>query len=127
MADRCPGASVIGRAILAGHRFQIGAAGYGTVVADPTGEVPGILWELTPDDEAALDRYEGVAEGLYLKDQGTVTLADGRRAPAMLYLAADPAPGSPQPGYLERIVELGAELGFPTSYLDTLRKLLSPR
>ncbi|MGQ0703891.1 MAG: gamma-glutamylcyclotransferase family protein [Gemmatimonadales bacterium] len=71
MAERCPGARVVGRASLPNHRFQIGAAGYGTVIPDARGEVPGLLWELTSDDESALDRYEGMSEGRVFRRRGT--------------------------------------------------------
>lgn len=126
MAKECPGATRIGPAILPGHRFGIARAGYGTARPDPDSIIRGVLWRLTPGDEAALDRFEGVPEGLYYKSSLPVSGEDGEYD-AMLYRASDPAPGSPVPGYLERIVEVAESLEFPADYIGELRGLLAPR
>ena len=73
-------------------------------------------------DEAALDKFEGVPEGLYYKSTLTVSGADGEKS-AMLYRASNPAPGTPVPGYLERIIEVADSLDFPATYLEDLRTL----
>ena len=47
---------------------------------------------------------------------------------AMIYRPADESPGRPAPGYLERIIEVCQELGFPREYvagLEALRASLS--
>jgi gamma-glutamylcyclotransferase (GGCT)/AIG2-like uncharacterized protein YtfP len=52
----------------------------------PDDVVPGVLLEL---DDAALDgvdAYEGVAEGLYVRDRCEVRLDDGRTADAWVYI-----------------------------------------
>ena len=41
--------------------------GYASVVRDGRFTVWGVLWELALADVPALDRYEGVAGGLYVK------------------------------------------------------------
>lgn len=124
MAKECPGATRIGPAILHGYRFGIAHAGYGTARPEPDSIIRGVLWRLTPTDEAALDRFEGVPEGLYYKSSLTVTGADGEQD-AMLYRASDPAPGSPVAGYLERIVGVAESLEFPAEYVEELRALLA--
>lgn len=123
MAKECPGATRIGPAILKGYRFGIAHAGYGTARPDRGSVIRGILWRLTPGDEAALDRFEGVPAGLYYKNTLAVAGADGEH-PAMLYRASDPAPGTPVPGYLERIVEVAETLRFPPDYVEELRALM---
>ncbi len=123
MADRCPGASRLGDARLPEHRFGIAAAGYGTALPSAGHAIPGVLWELTAEHERALDAYEGVPEGVYRQDRAVVETADGRRVEAMLYLATDPAPGTPNPGYLEGIIATGERLGFSVEYLWELRRL----
>ena len=124
MAERCPTARRQGVAVLPGHGFRIAATGYGNAMAAPRESVYGVLWELEPADEAALDAFEGIAEGLYRKAGALVRSGDGSEVDAMLYLPADPAPGRPVPGYLERIIEVAGALNFPPAYLAELRALL---
>ena len=126
MAKECPGAVRIGPATLPGYRFGIAHAGYGTARPDPGSVIRGVLWQLTPSDEAALDRFEGVPDGLYYKSLLVVSGAAGEQD-AMLYRAADPATGTPVAGYLERIVEVAESLRFPSEYVEELRALLAPR
>ena len=125
MAARCPGATLRGPAVLPDREFRIAAAGYGHAAVMPGREVHGVLWELAPGDEQALDEFEGVAEGLYRKDFATVRVADGGEVRAMLYLPADPAAGVPRPGYLERVIEVAEQYGFPSGYVQRLRRLLA--
>jgi hypothetical protein len=122
MARECPGAARAGPAILKGYRFGIAHAGYGTARPDSGSLIRGVLWRLTPSDEAALDRFEAVPEGLYYKSVLTVS-GEGGDQDAMLYRAANPAPGTPVAGYLERIIEVAESLEFPSDYVDELRKL----
>ena len=101
MADRCPGARIVDGAVLADHKIIISLAGFASVVPAPGKSVIGILWDLTPDDEAALDRYEGIESGVYRKDEIDVTTKGGKHVRALYYHAADPTPGTPAPGYLD--------------------------
>jgi len=122
LAKYCPGAIALGPAVLPGHRFEIAARGYGHAAPDPGHDVPGFLWELPPDEAEALDRYEGVPEGWYRRDQVTVR-HDGMPTQAMLYVATDTAPGLANPGYLEGIVPIAERSGFPEAYVARLRRL----
>jgi len=126
MADRCPGARRLGMAVLPEHEFRIAAAGYGTAMPGAGRAIPGVLWELTTQDEQALDQFEGVPEGTYRRDRAWVEAPDGLRIDAMLYRAADSSPGSPTRGYLEGIIATGESLGFPEEYVESLRRLLVP-
>jgi gamma-glutamylcyclotransferase (GGCT)/AIG2-like uncharacterized protein YtfP len=65
MAKRCPRAVAIGPMILPEARLVF--RGVADVEYDETGEVHGGLWRITKRCERALDRYEGVAGGLYRK------------------------------------------------------------
>ena len=127
MAERCPGAKRLGLAVLAEHEFRIAAAGYGSAALAPGKELPGVLWELSSEDEAALDGFEGVPQGLYRREWALVRSAAGATVRAMLYLPSDPAPGAPVPGYLERIIEVAEELRFPAAYVQSLQRLLRAR
>ena len=124
MAERCPAAREIGVATIRGWRFAIGAAGYGTILRDPASSVVGVLWSLTPACEATLDEFEAVVgRDLYFKEA-----IDIMGEPAFVYIATDPAPGKPQPGYLEPIIAAANDLGFPAAYVEgSLRKWLDRR
>jgi AIG2 family protein len=127
MAEQCPGAIRLGLATLPEHEFLIAATGYGNAAPASGKELPGVLWELGAADEATLDRFEGVPQGLYRKESALVRSAAGAPIRAMLYRPNDPAPGTPVPGYLERIIEVSGTLGFPERYLASLRRQLVAR
>jgi len=112
MTHRCPAAEPIGPARLDGWRFHIMSRGFATILPAPGAHVLGMLWTLTPACEAALDRYEGVHRGLYLKRDMPVAGAD-----ALVYVASDVAPGRPKPGYLEAIIAAALERGFDAAYV----------
>lgn len=120
MAERCPGARRLGLASIPGHAFGIAAAGYATVRPDPGMTVRGVLWRLTPADEASLDEFEGIESGLYRKDTARVEDAGGKVVEAMIYRPTDDSPGRAAPGYLERIIEVCQGLGFPGEYVSGL-------
>ncbi len=64
MADRCPTAKVVGASQINDYRLLFRGAHAGAVATiEPFegGNVPVLVWEITPTDEAALDRYEGMA------------------------------------------------------------------
>ena len=122
MAECCPQAKRLGIATLPGRSFRIAAKGYGDAAPAVGGELRGVLWELSPSDEVALDGFEGVPEGHYRKEYVSVLEGGGREVAAMLYRAADSAPGRPVPGYLERILAVAQELEFPAEYLESLRR-----
>lgn len=126
MEQYCPGAVLLGPAVLPDHRFQIAARGYGHATAAPGHELPGVLWELSPDAADALDRFEGVPEGWYRRDTATVRRPDGSLIPVMLYLATDARAGIAVPGYLEGIIPLAERAGFPAGYVEDLRQMLPP-
>ncbi len=85
MAQRCPSAVLQGIARLDRHEFLINARGVATVVPAPRSLVHGVVWDVTPRDEASLDRFEGVALGFYGKGRITV-LSDAGEAQAFVYV-----------------------------------------
>ncbi|MBN8249819.1 MAG: gamma-glutamylcyclotransferase [Verrucomicrobia bacterium] len=121
MARRCPRSRPGEVALLDGWRFRINAAGWATVVPAPGARVFGRLWTLDLPDEAALDVYEDLASGLYTKHRLPVRAASGSCRDAMVYLAADATPGTPDARYLEPIVAAAADAGFPAGYVEELR------
>ena len=120
MALRCPVSRLVGRGRLPRHRFIVMREGYASVVRDPGRTVWGVLWDLALDDIPALDRYEGVAGGLYAKATLPVTTCDGVRR-ALIYIGRSAAPGRPRPGYLEAVLAAAEVAQLPRDYLRELR------
>ncbi len=117
MAARCPGAREDGVVELAGWRFVINGRGVATLAPEPGARVFGLVWRLTPACEAALDRHEGVAKGAYRKAE-----LEAGGAPALVYLAADTAPGAPRQGYPERILRAAEACGLDDAYRAELAR-----
>lgn len=122
MAECCPGAKRIGVAVLPDHEFVIAAQGFGRAAPSLGSDLPGVLWELTEADIAALDRFEGIAEGTYRQETGEVR-GEGTAHRVMLYQPTDPSPGRPRPDYVEGIIGVAEALGFPEAHLRRLRQL----
>ncbi len=120
MASRCPVSRLVGGGRLPRHRFIIMREGYASVVRDPAHTVWGVLWDLALDDIPALDRYEGVAGGLYTKAALPVTSADGVRR-ALIYIGRSATPGRPRPGYLNAVLAAAEVAQLPPDYLRELR------
>lgn len=120
MAERCPESEEIGLAVLKDYAFRIAKGGYGTVVAAVGSVVHGVLWTLSPDDERALDEYEGVLLGLYKKFNVNVEQPDGTPISAFAYHAADESPGSAAVGYMETILAAARMQGLPPEYIASL-------
>jgi gamma-glutamylcyclotransferase (GGCT)/AIG2-like uncharacterized protein YtfP len=93
MANRCPTAQVVGTSNLNGYKLLF-RGGHDRAVAtiEPKEDcsVPVLLWEITPRDEAALDRYEGWPF-LYRKAYVDVQL-NGKTVTAMLYIMIEGDP-----------------------------------
>lgn len=119
MAVRCPASRALGIGRLPRHRFVIMQEGYASVTRDPRRSVWGLVWDLALADIPALDRYEGVGGGLYLKAQQSVVSAAGPRR-VLVYLGRNAGPGRPKPGYMEGVVAAAHAAGLPGAYLDEI-------
>ena len=77
---------------------------------------------ISPSDEAALDRYEGVEDGYYTKNELDVSeITSSQEVESLIYIAAENAIGKPRPGYLEKIVNAAQQHGFSQEYINFLR------
>ena len=125
MAHRCPTAEVVGASTLRGWRlwFRGGNGGAVATVERERGfEVPVLVWRIQPQDEAALDRYEGWPH-LYRKETLRLTV-NKKRVYAMVYIMnADRHPyGVPSADYFDTIHEGYASADFDTGILyDALK------
>lgn len=120
MAQRCPTAKVLGGAKLNGYRLLF-RGGRGSAVAtvekEKGGSVPVLLWDIQPQDEAALDRYEGYP-WLYCKETVKVRFK-GKWIEAMIYIMNEGRPlGAPGRYYYEVIREGYMDAGFDIPILD---------
>lgn len=122
MGSRCPASKPSGLARLPRNRLVIMREGYASVVRDPRRTVWGLLWDLALADVPALDRYEGVAGGLYAKAALPVLTDKGPRR-ALVYVGRGSGPGLPRPGYMEAVLDAARAAGLPPTYLRELETL----
>ena len=129
MRHRAPGARALGAALAHGWRmtFTLDSPGWGGGVAgiepDPSDEVWGVLWEATEADMVALDEYEGVAIGAYVRGRISVTF-DGDDVDAQVYFAIPRGPKPPSKRYLRTLVRGAKANGIPADYVERLRALM---
>jgi len=119
MADRCPTAKVLGASVMEDWRLLFRGAREGavaTVEPKEGGSVPVLVWEITPADEAALDRYEGWPF-FYRKETVKVKLG-GKTISAMVYIMNEGRPlGQPSCYYYAAILEGYRDAGFDVDIL----------
>lgn len=120
MARRCPASKLVGLARLERHRFIIMKEGYASVVRDSRATVWGVVWDLSLADVPALDRYEGVSGGLYVKAYQPVVTEGGVKR-ALVYLGCSSAAGLPRSGYIEGVLEAAQAARLPAAYMQELR------
>jgi len=90
MKHRCPTAEVVGAAELEGYDLLFRGSRHSAVATvEPLegGKVPVLLWKLKPQDERALDVYEGWPS-FYRKEIHEIELG-GKTVPAMVYVMND--------------------------------------
>lgn len=138
MQARCPGHKVVGLAELRDHRltFPLTSHSWGGGVASiavaHTESVWGVVYELTDEHFAALDRYEGYRgpgndHNLYDRETVAVHLTradDGsfpRKLHALVYVARTANPGPPSQRYLDALVRGAKHHKLPADYLARLK------
>ncbi len=119
MAQRCPTAKPIGTAVLQDYQLLFrGRNGGAVATVEPVKDssVPVLLWEITPADELALDRYEGFPF-LYRKEKVKVKL--GRKTvETMVYIMNEGKPlGIPSCYYYSVILDGYKSAQFDVSVL----------
>lgn len=123
MEQRCPGAKAISTALLRGWRFIINSRGVASIVADKSGTVHGVMWELTEEHLLSLDGYEGVPDW-YQRRMVVVEMAERGEAECITYIDRSEGgdiPGPPREGYLEKIVEGAENFSLQPEYISFLR------
>jgi gamma-glutamylcyclotransferase (GGCT)/AIG2-like uncharacterized protein YtfP len=119
MRRRCPTATALGVARLSGWRLIVTRDGYASIVPERAGTVHGVLWRLAPRDWAALDAYESLDSGLYVR-RILAVMWRGRRLRVIAYVGRARAQGRPKPGYQAMVVAAAREWDMPDDYVQAL-------
>lgn len=121
MAHRCPTARVVGASEMNDYRLLFRGHHKGAVATvEPykDSKVPILIWEITKEDEAALDRYEGWPY-LYRKEIVKVKL-NKKTVEAMVYIMNEGRPlGQPGIYYYTVIFDGYKAQGFDVEILHT--------
>jgi hypothetical protein len=121
MSARCPGARALGIATLPHWRFVIGPQGHGSIAPQPGGVVHGVLWRLGARDMAAINVYEAVDTGLYIRRTVPVRHA-AALYPALVYILRRPGEGTPRPAYIALVVAAARDWRLPERYIRALQR-----
>ena len=129
MQRRCPTAVCTGTALLHDHRPTAMREGWLTIEHEAGWSTPGLLWTLQPSDIDALDIYEDIEIGLYVKERRLVTCsADDTPLDVMVYLGSNSGPGTLHEEYAGRVAtairkhlpELGAICEKTAALIESL-------
>ena len=126
MRERAPGSRALGAAHLTDWRLTFTrdspgwGGGVGHIERAAGDEVWGVLWEVTPSDLEALDEYEGIAGGAYVRENATVH-HDGSDVEALVYLAVPRGYKKPSKRYIDALVRGAEAHELPEHYVRRLR------
>ena len=126
MTMRCPHSPLRGTGWLEGWRLTFGGEEHGwsgamaTIVEDPLHRVFVALYDLSPLDEAELDRTEGAETGLYRKHRVRAHHLDGEVL-AWVYVLDAYEGGLPTARGLGALADAAEEAGAPHDYVRELR------
>lgn len=117
MAYRCPWASVYGKGHIDGYELLFRRVA--TIEKKEGSKVPVGVWRIFPDDEIALDRYEGYPH-LYRKEIVTVDMGK-EKVDAMVYIMNEDQGryALPNKSYYGTIMGGYEDIGLDTRYLKT--------
>ena len=131
MRFRCPTARVIGTGYIPGYEllFKGSKTGAYLTIEERLGSmVPVAVWEVQPDDERALDRYEGFPTFYYKKElpityKGIKTGEERTRDAFVYIMHEERSLGIPSRPYVETCRDGYERFGFDTAYLfEALKK-----
>ncbi len=126
MADRAPHSPPAGTGWLVGWRLGFGGEDLGwegsiaTLAESPSDQVFVMLYDLTGQDEAALDSWEGADLGLYRKLRVRVQTMEGSPL-AWVYVLDAYEGGLPSARYLGIVADAAEVAGAPADYVADLR------
>jgi AIG2-like family len=121
MRSRCRDARPLGIATLPGWRFVINREGFGSIAPAAGGLVLGVLWRLSTRDIVAINAYESISTGLYVRRRIAVRM-DGKQAPALVYITRRGGKGRPRPSYIDLVVQAARDWELPEHYIRSLAR-----
>jgi len=114
MAMRCPTAKVVGTSILKDWRLLFD--GPASIERYEGYEVPVLIWDIQPEDERSLDRYEGYPS--YYRKEMLEVEVNGKKVDAMVYIMNTRKESIP-PTYYYNVLYNGYErFGFDKRILE---------
>lgn len=116
MRRRCPTARPLGKFMF--KDAQLVFRNVADLEFVPGAQTPCALWMIGPDDETALDGYEGIASGVYFKTREINLLYQDKRRSCVLYLMNSDAIYPPSQHYADVIRNGYRDFGMDQSYLD---------
>jgi gamma-glutamylcyclotransferase len=134
MARRCPESKFVGLGILRGWKWLINTRRYANIVKSPEDIVYGLVYEISPSDEASLDRAEGVPRA-YTKEMMEIELqsaASGEKSLVQNLVYIDRRrleEGEPWEEYIHRMnmgINDAAARGMPRWYIDKYMRRYIP-
>ena len=119
MAKHCPTAKLLGATELKNFKLAFrggNACAVASIVKTKGGSVPALLWEISTQDETALDRWIGMPD-LYRQITAKVRL-NGAAMDALVYiLIGNKPPNKPSAFYFSTLLEGYRAAGFDTTIL----------
>lgn len=123
MKRRCPTAKLSGIGTLENCKLDfrcMSSQAYATIHPNNESFVPVAFWEIDKVAENALDIYEGYPR-FYYKRTLPVTLSDGARKEAMVYIMNNQAvPGIPSRHYIQTIHQGYLDVGLNVEILEDI-------
>jgi len=113
MAYRCPTAERVSTGFVENYELEFRRVA--TIVPKQDSKVPVLVWELKPEDERNLDRYEGFPH-MYRKEIITVKIGD-QEINGMVYIMNGGQIEPPPESYYTGILKGYVDNGMDTSYL----------
>ncbi len=126
MLQRAPHSPHLGTGWLKGWRLTFGGEEIGwegaiaTLAEDMLSSVFVSIYDLTKDDEANLDEWEGVNTNLYSKIRVRVDALSGSQL-CYVYVLNSFEGGKPSSRYLEIMINAAIEAGAPSDYIAELK------
>lgn len=127
MGERCPHSPLRGTGWLTGWRLTFGGEEHGwdgslvSIVEDPIEQVFVALYDLSAEDEAALDEWESANTGLYRRTRVRVSTMTGEQV-AWTYVLDAYEGGLPSASYLGVIADAAEAADAPADYVAALRR-----
>lgn len=129
MSRRCPHAVPVAKGFIEGYRLKYKGSctgSYLTIEPEEGCRVPVVVWIISPEDEASLDRYEGYPRFYYKQTLAVKVVPFFRRRQAAAYeinaiayiMHEDHLCGIPENRYVATCAEGYERFDLPLEYLD---------